>query len=223
MASTKAKGPKKSAFVEELLGRNPETNMKAINAAWKKAGHTGTISNPLFYKVKSEMKNPGTRQTADGASAGKVGSPTRSGTSTKKGGQKKSEFVRQLLGSKPDVNLKALNEAWKNGGNPGTISSTLLYLIKSKLQGTTKKSSGKKATAGKAASAKPIPTKTKKGRPAALEINGQSAPTGSKGRLLDELEAEVDDLIFKLKGLGGMTEVEEALRKARRLIVRFHG
>jgi hypothetical protein len=47
-------GPSKSAFVEELLGRNPESNLKAVNVAWVSAGHGGTVSPSIFYKVKRE-------------------------------------------------------------------------------------------------------------------------------------------------------------------------
>jgi hypothetical protein len=46
---------------------------------------------------------------------------------------------------------------------------------------------------------------------------------GSKREVLDELEGEIDGLIFKLMGVGGMSDVEEALRQARRLIVRRNG
>src|SRR4051794_23565360 len=48
------KGPSKSAFVEELLGRQPEANVAAINRAWSEAGHEGAISPSVFYKVKRE-------------------------------------------------------------------------------------------------------------------------------------------------------------------------
>src|SRR4051794_20011606 len=48
------KGPSKSAFVEELLGRQPEANVAAINRAWSEAGNEGQISPSVFYKVKRE-------------------------------------------------------------------------------------------------------------------------------------------------------------------------
>jgi hypothetical protein len=35
-------GSSKSAFVEELLGREPEANVAAINRAWAAEGHEGT-------------------------------------------------------------------------------------------------------------------------------------------------------------------------------------
>ena len=52
-------GPSKSAFVEELLGREPEANVAAINRAWASAGHEGSISPSIFYKVKRELGGNG--------------------------------------------------------------------------------------------------------------------------------------------------------------------
>ena len=43
------------------------------------------------------------------------------------------------------------------------------------------------------------------------------------GRVLHEIEGEIDELLFRLKGLGDFAEVQEALRTARRLLVRSHG
>ena len=40
---------------------------------------------------------------------------------------------------------------------------------------------------------------------------------------MDEVEAGIDDLMFTLKLNGGMPEVEEALRAARRLLTRSGG
>jgi hypothetical protein len=47
-------GPSKSAFVGEVFGREPEANVAAINRAWAAAGHEGTISDSIYYKVKRE-------------------------------------------------------------------------------------------------------------------------------------------------------------------------
>src|SRR4051794_19841725 len=59
-------GPSKSAFVEEVLGRNPKANVKAINEAWAAAGHEGKISDSIIYQVKRER--------------GVAGKPTPGGT-----------------------------------------------------------------------------------------------------------------------------------------------
>jgi hypothetical protein len=52
-------GPNRSAFVEEALQRNPKSNVRAINDAWKTAGNEGKISDTIFYKVKRERGRTG--------------------------------------------------------------------------------------------------------------------------------------------------------------------
>ena len=141
MATTKAKGQGKSEFLKELLGRSPDTNMKGVLEAWKKAGNKGTISNPLFYIIRSEMKSKGTKQPNDGETAGSSTPRKPKMTSTKNSRPKRSEFLRALFGSRPEANLKEANEAWKKAGNPGTISSTLMYLIKSQTNAKAQKPS----------------------------------------------------------------------------------
>ena len=48
-------GPVKSAFVEEVLGREPKANVAAINRAWAAAGHEGKISDSIIYKAKRDL------------------------------------------------------------------------------------------------------------------------------------------------------------------------
>src|SRR5260370_11779878 len=96
MSTTKSKGPNKSEFVRRLLGRSPETNLKAVNAEWKKAGHTGSISNPLFYQIKSKTKSTSAKGSANGTSASTIIPKKPAEAKKKKGGPKKSAFVRQL-------------------------------------------------------------------------------------------------------------------------------
>jgi hypothetical protein len=40
--------------------------------------------------------------------------------------------------------------------------------------------------------------------------------------ILDELEEDIDELIHRLRELGGRPDVVKALRRARRLLVRSH-
>ena len=52
--------------------------------------------------------------------------------------------------------------------------------------------------------------------PARVEANGYR---GDRGRVLEDLEVDLDRLIFRVMGLGGLTEVEAGLRRARRAII----
>jgi hypothetical protein len=42
----------------------------------------------------------------------------------------------------------------------------------------------------------------------------------SRGRIMAEIEGDIDRLIFKLIALGGMETIEDELRKVRRLLFR---
>src|SRR3954447_23936094 len=45
----------KSAFVRELLGRDPEANEQTVNEAWSQEGNEGTISGSLVSKIRSNL------------------------------------------------------------------------------------------------------------------------------------------------------------------------
>ena len=49
-------------------------------------------------------------------------------------------------------------------------------------------------------------------------VNGRTG----RGRFLAEVEADIDRLIFKLIAVGGMEEIEDELRKVRRLLYRSY-
>ena len=45
----------KSEFLRRVLGKNPDLDYQQINRRWAKAGHTGKISNALYYRVRAEL------------------------------------------------------------------------------------------------------------------------------------------------------------------------
>jgi hypothetical protein len=56
MAKEKAKKEvNRSEFIRTALTKNPDLDLKQINLLWAKAGHTGEISNPLFYQVRAKL------------------------------------------------------------------------------------------------------------------------------------------------------------------------
>jgi hypothetical protein len=71
-----------------------------------------------------------------------------------------------------------------------------------------------------------ITTGKKRGRPRKDTTDGANGifATENRGRRsarrleLAEIEAAIDRLIFKLMSMGGLTEIEDALRQARRLV-----
>ena len=56
MAKKKAEKPEtKSDFLRRVLGRNPDLDYRQVNQRWRKAGHPGEISNPLYYLIRREL------------------------------------------------------------------------------------------------------------------------------------------------------------------------
>ncbi len=153
-------------------------------------------------------------------------------TRTKKG-PNKSAFVRDFIQKNPKANRKAVEDAWLIAGHEGPISSALVSNIRSTLGLTGNLRNGSKAgeSNGAAHSVKTTtrkPKRKKRGRPARSKASDIVAePTQvrkprSVGRdgALDEIEGDIDRLIFRLMALGGMDEIEEGLRKVRRLLYR---
>ena len=50
-----AKPETKSEFLRKALGKNPNLDYRQVNQRWIKAGHTGDISNALFYQVRAKL------------------------------------------------------------------------------------------------------------------------------------------------------------------------
>ena len=149
-------------------------------------------------------------------------------------GQNKSAFLRDLFRKNPAIKEAEATEAWQEAGNEGAIGSSLFSNVKTAL----KKQAGGGATATAAAPVKPKAKSAAngpKGKRASQPVDeaisksdGETAPnaavskSGDRERLLDRVEDGIDDLIGELKGLGGLEEALEALRRARRVVVRSH-
>ena len=127
----------------------------------------------------------------------------------------KSMFVKEFLNDHPQGNVRAVNEAWQAAGFEGTISQTVVNKMRSSLgltgnlRGNTKKSKTS-ATGKKRVTPRKVTT-------AAVNVQ----PRGSNSArtvVLNDLEADIDRLIFKVMGIGDLTEIEDSLRQARRLL-----
>jgi hypothetical protein len=81
---------------------------------------------------------------------------------------------------------------------------------------------GKRGAKGRGAGKKRRAKGTRVGRtpePVAGTPTSFKGRTG-RGRLLAEVEEDIDRLIFRLMGAGGMEEIEDQLRRVRRLLYR---
>jgi hypothetical protein len=149
--------------------------------------------------------------------------------------QGKGAFVEQYFATNPGGNLESVNEAWTAGGNAGSLSESLVGKVRARLGLTGKKTVDETKPVEPPANAKTKrPANAKKAsRPveqAPPGANGTHAPAVSlvathhdhDEDVLDELEEDIDELIQKIRELGGKPEVVKALKRARRLLVRGH-
>jgi hypothetical protein len=135
--------------------------------------------------------------------------------------QGKTPFVEKYFASNPDGNLETVNKAWTAAGNPGSLSESLIGKVRSRLGLTGKKAVDEPKPVE--APAKPKTKKPAKAKKVAKSVE-QAPPVASHhdDDILDELEEGIDELIHKIRELGGRPDVVKALRRARRLLVRSH-
>jgi hypothetical protein len=206
----------KTSFVTEFLRSNPQGNVQAVNEAWTKSGKDGSIGSTLIFKMRSQMGLSGNLRTASKPKTAAKGKAAAKNSRTAAATPAKSMFVKEFLNDHPEGNGNDVNVAWTAAGFEGTISRTLVDKTRA-LLGLTGNLSGKSKT-----KAKTTPTGKKLGRPrkdTTTVVNGQ--PRGRKSNrslALDELEADIDRLIFKVMGVGDLTQIEETLRQTRRLL-----
>jgi hypothetical protein len=242
----------KSAFLEEFLPEHPDAKLEAVNKAWAAAGNDGTISDSLFGKLRSKLGLTGRKGTNGGATEEKAAPPAKvEAKSSPKGarpkgaakteeapsqsngregdkGPSKSAFVEEVFGREPRANVAAVNKAWAAAGHEGTISDSIYYKVKRELGVT-----GERTPVDTASPAPSQPEASEAGfsvvvieeAPQFIGTSASSIVTasGDLGRVVDQVEAGIDDLIFILKVNGGMPEVEAVLRAARRLLTRSNG
>jgi hypothetical protein len=209
--STATKSENKTSFVEAFLSGHPEGNVKAVNDAWTAAGMNGTVGSTLIYKLRSQMGLSGNLRTKSKPTKAAKPKPATSMSKTADS-PGKTMFVKEFLNDHPQGNVDAVNEAWHAAGFDGTISSTLvnktraLLGLTGNIRGNIKKS--KSSATGKK------PASRRKETTAA--VNGK--PRVSRSAILEEIEADIDRLIFKAMAIGDLTEIEDSLRRARRLL-----
>jgi len=129
--------------------------------------------------------------------------------------------VEQFLRENPQGNVGAVLDAWKSSGKSGSISGTLINKTRSRL-GLTGNLRGRprkgapKAIPGKRRWRRPKGAEAAEAPAAArVETRGRKS---NRDKALIELETEIDRLIFKAMEMGGMAEIEQGLRDARRLL-----
>ena len=104
----------------------------------------------------------------------------------------KSDFIKQVLGKNPQANFKAVNQAWTEAGNEGSISQALVNRLRSKagLSGNLK-TGAKEGTPAVAETEKPTTTGKKRGRKPKVKARDQGKTSFVKEFLNDHPEGNV--------------------------------
>jgi hypothetical protein len=123
--------------------------------------------------------------------------------------------VKEYLLDHPQANPKEVNRAWKESGMEGTISDTLVNKQRAamKLTGNIRRGRGAKRAAVKRRGRRPG-----QGRSAARATTAspkRGRPAGRTVRM-NEIEADLDRILYKVMDVGELHDVEDALRLARR-------
>jgi hypothetical protein len=172
------------------------------------------LSGNLRTKGKQETKAPPTSEAP-----AQVGKKRGRKPKVKARDQGKTPFVKKFLDDHPEANVNEVNEAWKAAGFEGTISPTLVYQMR-KQPGLTGSIPGKAGKTEAASRTKPSTGKRRGRKPketTPATTGGETRGRGSaRTQALHEVETEIDRLLFKVMGVGDLTEIEDSLRRARR-------
>jgi hypothetical protein len=152
--------------------------------------------------------------------------------------QGKTAFVEEYLKDHKDADVVAVNAAWRSFGREGTISDSLVAKVRRSL-GLTRKQNGKKAEVaeGTPRPRNPVVVRSvgkKSATSGGVGASVEGSPTrrsrqtdpAAKGRASDRnqmliaLEKDLDRLLFGVLEMESMTEVEEHIRAARRVVSR---
>jgi hypothetical protein len=210
--SKAASRPGKTSFVKEFLQNNPQAKAKALNEAWSAAGMKGTISHTVISEGRKQLGLIG-NQTGKPRTAAKAKSATKMSEAVSTPG--KSMFVKEFLNDHPQGNVDAVKEAWQAAGFDGTISPTLVNKMRALLglTGNLRRHANKSKTS--ATGKKPAGHR----KETTAAVNGKPRRSNSaRTMVLNDLEADIDRLIFKAMAIGDLTEIEDSLRQVRRLL-----
>ena len=138
--------------------------------------------------------------------------------------QSKTAFLMEQLQKNPNVTVKEAADAWKAAGNEGTIISSIFYYAKSVFNKRTAGATATPSQKSQTKASKGSKTKTTKTQSSVQDTPPEPKTQGpAPSQVLDEVEGGIDDLIFRLKEVGGVPDVEAVLRQARRMIAHKHG
>lgn len=150
---------------------------------------------------------------------------------TEKRNQGKTEFVRSVLEQNPYANARIIRQEWTSAGHGDSISQTLINKQRSLMGLTGNIKGGRPKKSETSGEPKPAYTGKKRGRKPKSAVvasqgisgNGRSvdapkAKSGARPAQLSQIEADIDRLLFRVMTLGGLENIEDSLRRTRRLL-----
>lgn len=201
----------------------PEAASTSAPATKKSSKSKGaTVGSRAGEPKKSSAESNGTAalQSRGEPTADSEDKPT---ASSRGGNQGKTAFVTERLRQNTQATDDEITETWAAAGNEGGISGSLIYKIRAK-EGLTGRRRAKVRGAGKKGRAKPSSEGTRVDR-TAEPVAGTPKLLDrrpNRGRIIEEVEGDIDRLIFKPMGVGDMEPIEDELRKVRRLLYRSY-
>jgi hypothetical protein len=129
-------------------------------------------------------------------------------------------FVKEVLNDNPLANAEAVNGAWQSAGMSGSISTSLASNLRSRMRLAGDLQDMRRTKTTGAADAGGAINGSGRGRPP-MQIqsgaNGTAQVKSKRGKAdLMDLEIEIDRLLMKVVEVGSLSDVEMALRRARR-------
>jgi hypothetical protein len=216
MATAIVRGDK-TKFVTEFLTKNPKGNVRTINEAWAAEGMEGKVSKTVVDKTRARLGLTGNL----GAKSKVAAKPKTAPKSTRKAMTTlgKTGFTKEFLNDHPDATTRDVNEAWTKAGMQGKISHTTVSEVRKSLGLTGNTPNRPEKQVSQTQPAKPGGRKpTSRIRASSSTQVGTARQGDDRTTVLMAVEVEIDRLIFQMMGLGDLTEIETALREARRAV-----
>ena len=159
------------------------------------------------------------------------------------GGQGKLDFVRKILEQNRDANEKIVNQAWQEAGKEGKISRSAVGKVRAlmgltserrtprtKAETATGRAKMTRSQSKAAMSRDEVPASgngaaatTDRSHEQPAESSDLTATSEVRAGVLDELESDLDRVLFRVMSLGNMPEVERLIRYCRRIVIRGGG
>ena len=177
----------------------------------------GKISKSVVDKTRAKLVLTGNL----GAKTKKVAKTKATATRTKLATTTpgKAGFTKEFLNDHPDATSREVNEAWTEAGMQGKISHTTVSEVRKSLGLTGNTHNRPEKQVSQTQPAKPGGRKpTSRIRASSSTQVGTPRQGDDRTAVLMTVEVEIDRLIFQMMGLGDLTEIETALREARRAV-----